>query len=207
MIPLTKTWDKADLAELHEVFAFVDPIIAGTTHVTRGWEYTMALEAYRRARVWPRDERKLILDVGGAGSLFGDILTTYGASSTVVDPNLNTTIEDYTGPLADMLFAISVLEHVPYVPAFLHACWAHLKRDGLLFLTMDIWDAEGPDVAHFHWMRKRIFHEETWKKVLGSLQQRGGKLFGPADWRYHGHQLYGSYSVASLAVIKRQRGK
>ncbi|KKK73931.1 hypothetical protein LCGC14_2888870 [marine sediment metagenome] len=201
MIPLTKTWDPADLIELREVYAFVVPFIANTTHVTRVWEYTMALEAYRRTLKWPLQD-KAILDVGGAGSKFGDILDHYGASSFLVDPHVNTTIEDYTGTPADMIFAISVLEHVEQVTPFLDACWRNLKPGGLIFLTLDIWDCEGPDVAHFHWMRKRIFNVETWKRVLSHLQHRGAKRYGTADWAYHGHQLYASYSTASLAVIR-----
>ena len=31
----------------------------------------------------------------------------------------------------------------------------------------------------------------------------GFDLFGEADWAYHGHQLYGSYSFASLALVKK----
>ncbi len=205
-IALNKTCDPTDFSFLSDACSYVDPYIKGTIHNNRRWEYALALEAYSRWRAG-HDAARAILDVGGAGAPFADVLSEIAVRPTTIDPHLNTTIEAYTGPRADALFAISVLEHVASVPAFLNACLAHVKPHGLIFLTMDCWDCEGPDVAHFHWMRKRIFNADTWKRVLGYLQQHGGKLLGPADWHYHGHQLYGSYSMASLAVIKRARGK
>lgn len=161
-----------------------------------------------------------ILDVGGAGSHFWLALATVGSEDvTIVDPGLPAadegpgqfqhypgTVEQYaaTQPHGqfDVITAVSVVEHVETVRPFLRACHMLLRAGGLLFLTMDYWDAEGDDRAHFHWMRKRIYNVERVRKLTNDLREFGFKSYGAADWRYHGPQVY-DYSVASLAMVKK----
>ena len=164
----------------------------------------MALTA---AQHWHTEGDVRVADVGGAGSPFARILRDFpGGPPHIIDPLADTgTIQEYSGDphdAFDVIFALSVLEHVPDVDDFLAACVWHLAPGGLLFLTVDIWDKEGPDTAHFHWMRERIFTLQTWHELAYTLSTQGMTLFGEEDGRYHGDQLYASYSFASLAMMK-----
>jgi hypothetical protein len=73
---------------------------------------------------------------------------------------------------------------------------------GLLFLTMDFWDQPGPDRAHFHWMRKRIFNYGFERAIMEPLLDAGFFWLGDRDLTYHGPQVY-DYTFASLALVKR----
>jgi SAM-dependent methyltransferase len=163
-----------------------------------------------------------ILDVGGAGSNFWQTLTAITSETVIlVDPNhkqapaggaeaniewFSSSIEDFAAATAHMRFdvatCISVVEHVDIIRPFFRAIHMLLKPGGLLFLTTDFWDSHGPDVAHFHWMRKRIYNEETIKRLLEDLRALGFRSFGESDWSYHGHQLY-DYSIASAAMVRK----
>lgn len=162
-----------------------------------------------------------ISDVGGAGSYFWQVLASCTDTPIlVVDPVLPVpvpvespgrrifpgSLQAYVDlqpapPCVDILTCISVIEHVAEVRPFLQAAHQLLKPGGLLVLTTDYWDAEGPDVAHFHWMRERIYNAESMRHLLQILRRVGFASFGAADWTYHGAQVY-DYSVASLAVVK-----
>lgn len=160
-----------------------------------------------------------ICDVGGAGSHFWQVLTSVTPENiTVVDPNggsipevgqavlLSLSIEEYAAHAYhnqfDVLTSISVIEHVEEVRKFFRACHMLLKPGGLLFLTTDYWDAEGPDTAHFHWMRKRIYNADRVRKLLQDIRELGFKSFGTSDWGYHGPQVY-DYSACSVALVKK----
>lgn len=164
-----------------------------------------------------------ICDVGGAGSNFWQLLATQTSTDiTLVDPVASIpladlpdgrrtvwhcgTVESFAAETPhnqfDILTCISVIEHVKDTRAFFRACHTLLKPGGLLFLTTDYWDADGPDVAHFHWMRERIYNAGSVRKLLQGLRELGYKSFGAADWGYPGNMLY-DYSVASLAVVKK----
>ena len=212
MIPLTKTLDRLDYQDDRlgtGIRTWVDPSFetASPQAPERKWEYGLALEAYHQweptCLPWP-DGGARTADVGGYGSPFQTIASEIMCRPTIIDPLADTgTIEAYTGEPFDVIFALSVLEHVPDVELFLDACVRHLTPGGLLFLTVDIWDKEGPDTAHFHWMRERIFDPATWLILSRKLTHQGGMtLFGEPDWAYHGDQLYASYSFASLAMTK-----
>ena len=162
-----------------------------------------------------------IADIGGGGSYFWQVLATLTPTPiTVVDmapvPTLEAgqgsyyqdTVQTYAAHAPhqqfDILTAISVIEHVKAgeVRPFLRACRMLLKPGGLLFLTTDYWDADGPDTAHFHWMRERIYTQEAIRRLLISARALGFRSFGIGDWRYAGPQVY-DYSVASLALVTR----
>lgn len=206
MIPLTKTRQPEDFARLTTACSVVDPFIKGSTHSERRWEYAMAMDACAQWCIATHAAQGgPVADVGGSGTPFSDCfeyLTTGKMRPTLIDPAENTTLEAYDGAPFDVVFALSVLEHVPVVAPFLRACASHLNPGGLLVLTMDIWGCEGEDVAHFHWMRERIFTVASWKRVERTLKGVGMRRFGEADWIYHGDTVYGSYSFASLVMTK-----
>lgn len=210
MLALTKTLDPADYALLGPELELVGGALpSGQASEHRRWEYAMALRALT---VWSETHHGVlhnVTDVGGAGSPFPGLLhQVTGEPVTVVDPTMNMTLEEYvhSGPrLADVVTCLSVIEHVEDLHAFLFHLSCLVAPGGLLFLTMDCWDKGGPDTAHFSWMRKRIFSLYEWRNMGapdGSTFMDFERL-GDSDHTYHGAQLYGSYSFASLALVKR----
>lgn len=192
----------------------------------RWWEYAMAQAAIT---AWYRSHADeagdvpanlTILDVGGAGSRFPYVLQTYTSNLVgVCDPGLlgtapvgfvwlPSTLEEVAAVAVsnsfDILTCISVIEHLPHMRPFLRAAVSLLKPGGLLFLTTDAWDCDGPDQAHFHWMRERIFNKGTIKRLIEDLRELGMESFGKSDWVYPGDQVYGSYTFASLAMTKKE---
>ncbi len=219
--PLTKTLDPADYLQLAEELAQIAQVgVAGQASDHRAWEYAMALRAIRRwlpdyqpAAPDPRDHPHpalTLVDVGGAGSPLCRIITQ--AYPTILgevrDPSLNTTVEFHVEQhptaqaSADLVTVISVLEHVKGWRPFLRACAALLAPGGLLVLTTDYWDAQGPDTAHFHWMRERIYNRETITDVQQLCREIGLDRFGLADWVYRGNHCYGEYSFLAMALVK-----
>jgi hypothetical protein len=210
MIPLTKTLDPADRAELTAELAVVDQHFTkdAPQHPLRRWEYALALRAHDQ---WAATAQigGPIYDVGGSGSPFYRMLDPYQVR--VVDPK-----ELHGEDLARFLqgsprlgaavFCLSVIEHVADLDRFLYHLACLTAPGGLLFLTMDFGDTTGhhplsdPDPFHFHWMRRRIFTRTSWY-ALG-LDLPRFDLFGEADWAYHGAHVY-DYTFASLALQKR----
>jgi len=231
VLPYSKVCDiVGDAEQLAPFYAMVDryPDALAGQHTIRLWEYAMALYAIQgwyQAQVAQVTQVGIppfqICDVGGAGSNFWQVLTGLTPEPVIlVDPNFpeaiearpqgapafRRTIESYAAGAShnqfDILTCISVIEHVEEVRKFFRACHMLLKPGGLLFLTTDYWDAEGPDTAHFHWMRKRIYNAERMRKLQGDLRELGYASFGHADWAYHGPQVY-DYSVCSAAMVKK----
>jgi hypothetical protein len=205
---LTKTLQLTDLDELASELVIVDKYFhtEREQHELRRWEYAMALRA---CSTWGKP-LTVAYDVGGAGSPFFYMLPV-----TVVDPDrpgstsLAEFVTQHNPPLADAVFCLSVLEHVEHPVKFLYHLGCLVRPGGLLFLTMDV-TAYGtdPGTVHFAHMRKRIFTAQdrqrggTWPEVAAGLVELGFRYLGDADWAYHGHTLYGSYSFASLAMVK-----
>lgn len=200
-LPLTKTLHRDDLIQLELELAVVDAV--GTDNQTpeaRRWEYAMALRAFD---TWGGRPTTEVADVGGAGSHFWKMLEVDNAY--VIDPSEGESLDQYLHKdrprLFPAVFCLSVLEHVDDLDQFLYHLGCLTAPGGLLFLTMDCWGKDGPDTAHFHWMRKRIFSMLNWRNMRSAV--RDFDLLGEVDWAYHGDTLYGSYSVASLALVKR----
>lgn len=227
-LPLSKICDLTGDAEgLAPYYAEVDryPDALDGQHPIRRWEYAMALQAIR---VWQeqtvRSHRSIdpplaIMDVGGAGSQFWQVLTGLTDEPIhILDPNPSAprphhiggvwergTLEQYASVQAhnqwDILTCISVIEHIPGLSPFFHAAYMLLKPGGLLFLTTDCWDADGPDTAHFHWMRERIYNPESLRQLRTRAHHQGFFCIGSVDWTYHGPQVY-DYAVASMTLRK-----
>lgn len=214
-VALTKSFEPADLIALEEELLLeVDPHFEREQRQSefRRWEYAMALRALTDfGGTLPR--HPVILDVGGNGSPFQHML---GEPVIVVDPSLpaGQSIETYARKVeleyldyhpAHAVFCISTIEHVPYagLPSFFKALAAVLRPGGLLFLTTDCWGLSGPDTAHFHWMRERIYTMNEWRFVAASFEALGFTFLGDQDWDYHGDSVNGSYSFCCLAMVKR----
>lgn len=221
-LPLSKTCEPGDIwvtavAEerrrhprqpplLREAACFADDLEG--QHPLRQWEYAMALHALR---CWYSEQMPAafrLLDVGGAGSGFAARLQTIYPEATIqiIDPRCSYTIEASALPdgCCQVLTALSVLEHIPSPKPFLRACARHLAPGGLCFLTVDYWNCEGPDTAHFHWMRERIYNRDSFTDVLTFCREKLGlRRFGAADWTYHGNHVY-NYTFCSLALRKER---
>lgn len=230
-LPLTKTMQVADLEQLEPELARVDQWgTEGQTHESRRWEYAMALRAID---TWTRGQRDLsfsLLDVGGAGSNFFymvpdnvhvQVIDPHGRPSERSWEECRTLAEKVAGRphLRDIVTCLSVLEHVEDLDQFLYHLACLVAPGGLLFLTMDCCGCDShdtePERHHFHWMRKRCFTMSD----LYLLDRRftirqefaeypdfgllGGDDVVDGDFVYHGDTLYGSYSVCSLALVKR----
>lgn len=210
----------------HAEQADARPQLLAGQHPIRRWEYTMAHYVLSEWQDLLQQEGRLdpplrIADVGSAGSNFWHLLLDFtSADIELIDPAyaghdvvgqvrvtptdlVSFAANDRHGAL-DVLTAISVIEHIeqPDVRRFARAAAMLLKPGGLLFLTTDCWDADGPDCAHFHWMRKRIYNAESLRKLQVMLREVGFQSFGATDWTYHGHQVH-NYSVASIAMRRR----
>jgi hypothetical protein len=212
-LPLTKTLEVKDYDALQSELSIVDQVGIKGQHETRHWEYAMGLAAVRQ---WKEEDPKRgstrvgAVDVGGAGSNFSIMLGRVMLNpAAVVDPEMNIAVEEITPDMnmsSYVVTSISVVEHVEDEWKFLSALDRLVRPGGLLFLTMDIADGSSgdKDTAHFHWMRKRIYTPHTWMEMARRFTEDGAyKFLGEQDFSYNGNQLYGSYSFASLALVKR----
>jgi SAM-dependent methyltransferase len=220
-LPLSKTLDSADYLDLAPELVLVDRHFHAVRpqHNARRWEYALALRAlatWELSAPTGRLQSKRLADVGGAGSPFTHMANTRNWNTTIIDgaaPSgmeygrfASVELEEYmetAGRLKDAVVCLSVLEHVEDLNQFCYHLACLVAPGGLLFLTMDCWDKEGPDTAHFHWMRKRIFNPLVRADLADTFCRRDFSRLGETDWDYHGDQLYGSYSFASLALVKR----
>ena len=204
-LPLSKTLDPADYAELVEELQIVDLHFgrAREQHPQRRWEYALALRAIQEwGRISPAGVCRHV-DVGGAGSPFRYMPD---APVEIVDPDETVSLAEYLdgcSRLASVVTCLSVLEHVDDLDRFCYHLSCLVAPGGLLFLTMDYWDQDGPDTAHFHWDRKRIFGPSLYRDTAESFLDHDFVWFGERELTYHGHQLFGSYSFASLSLVKR----
>lgn len=176
-------------------------------HTHRRFEYAMALRAWRRWRNPIDPDLGVVYDIGGAGSPFRYMIAMQHTKCTVVDPDGGRSLADAVydhAPLADAVFCLSVLEHIPAADyeTFLYHLACLVAPGGLLFLTFDYWSGSEIDTAHFHWMRQRIYTKTLWTCLLYTFETYQFSAFGGLDLHDHPPCVY-DYSFASLALIKR----
>lgn len=209
------------LARYPEVLQGQDPI--------RAWEYARALRAinaWEQIRVPLEEglEPYQILDLGGAGSQWWQVLTGLTSEDiVVVDPSLppptvdlpigqvvwnDESVELYAASRRagrfDICTCVSVIEHIPtrMLPEFFRAAARLLKPGGLFVLTTDYWATEGPDTAHFHWMRDHIYTPDTLRGLQRQLRAAGFQAFGDTDFTWHGNMVC-DYSMLTLACLRK----
>lgn len=230
------TGQSADLAHWLTNLEQVPDLLEGQ-HPIRVWEYAMTMRniyAYTTTIADRHTARDgfTVADIGGHTSNFWKLLRHYLVRADKVyciDPlypregeaemgqyRIPATVEEvaaasngYRGTF-DILTCVSVIEHVPpdALPAFLEACTALLRPNGLLCLTCDfappldpILIAPEADIYHFHWMRERIFHQDTFiTDVLDVCGRLGYNLLGATDLAWKGPQVY-DYTMASAALV------
>jgi len=100
------------------------------------------------------------------------------------------------------VYGLSVLDHTDAPVRFLGRAAKVLRPQGLLFLTVGYWDAQGEDVAEGHRDRLRIYNAHSLKKLVFDARRHGLVPFGGFDWTYHGHTLE-DHSLASLVLTRR----
>lgn len=203
-LPLTKTMAPLDFSHLHHLSTVEEHFYSASPQDEhRKWEYAMALEALEA------HGRGFVFDVGGAGSPFKEMVLAHRDACGVIDPNVNGTLEQWHRAHPEVQYSrvvsISVIEHVEFLEPFVHALTQAVQPGGLLFLTTDCWDREGiEDVAHFAWMRRRIYTPRSWRNLGDYLTSSCGfEYFGEQDWSYNGNQVY-DYSFISLALRKKE---
>jgi len=202
MIPLTKTLEPADYTELTGPMLIVDRHDMKSQGDHRRWEYAMALLATHKHS---KDRKRRGIDVGGSGSPLRRIIYDgVGLRVMLADPKESMALAEVQDEF-DVVLCVSVLEHVKELEDFCDDLVRITAPKGLLFLTMDIWGepAHMPDIAHYNWMRERIFTLESWKWLMERFFMAGFKLLGEADWDYHGDALFPlGYSLCSLSLVK-----
>jgi hypothetical protein len=171
--------DHTDFVHLQPELAVVE--FEGMTPKQR-WEQALALHATERWRT--------------AHPSFGDDSCQYG----VLDPAWRCVPGD---TLANVVTCLSVLEHVPDQEAFLYHLSCVVAPGGLLVLTFPFWNRCGPDTAHGHQARQRIFCPKEYGKLRQQAQALHLSTFGGVDPLYHGPQVH-DYTYASLVLEKRR---
>ena len=181
----------------------------------RYWEYGSAVELARSYRKEHSQQVIRVLNVGSGWDALSPTLATLltmnvtecepdeqcridrGMVNSVLDSIngnpirvLSNTLEDL--PLAeyDLVFCISVLEHVDNeLPAWLSL--AHRVADkGILFITVDCI----PDPARkyeFDWMRKTNYTSTMLKERVQLIKTYGFKVIGEENYEYHGDFTHG----------------
>jgi SAM-dependent methyltransferase len=102
------------------------------------------------------------------------------------------------------VYALSVLDRLDAPVRFLRAYARHLVPGGLLVCTFALWNATGEDCALGHELRRRIYDQHTWKRLVTDAKSLGFAPLGGVDFRYHG-DLLGDHTLASLVVIRETR--
>lgn len=199
-LPPTKSCQlAADYEALREELGLLAPWLP--LDPIRRWEQALALHAF--GQWWDQAggvEDRLWWDAGTLDNRFASAITEV------------TSFEGWAGLIERRSFsdapvgvitARGVMEKCSQPLPCLRDLARHLQPGGLLFLTVDLWDAEGEDTAPGHETRKRIYNPRTWKDLWITLKTCGMTRFGAGDWTYHGHTRTGGYSIGSVCCIKR----
>ena len=198
--PLSRFLQESDYGLLTDELSIVDARWDGSQHERRRWEYALALHAMIGGPC------SNIVDVGGAGSPFFLMVKDWSRQyATVIDPKYGMTLAQYlaTNPkLADVIFCLSVLEHVQDEDQFLYHLSCLLAPGGLLVLTMDaVGEEVSHDSFHFSWMRERIYTPARIQAVVNTLSPLRITPEAEPNFSYFAPLVF-DYSFASLVCSK-----
>lgn len=181
-------------------------------HEHRRWEYSLALNLLRENYCYS------VLEVGGGGSLFQPMLTSFGFDVVEIDNSDQTqTLEKQGSKLNiilnyeranflewksqrqfDAVICLSVLEHIDHHLHFFMKLLKHMKVGGISFITFD-----------FHPSGKKLvrYHERTYniykinKLIQLALTEHVVPIL-PLSYDKFEPNIYDKYTFASLALHK-----
>jgi hypothetical protein len=204
LICLSRTMDSADLAELQTELHYVDHHIE-PPQAYRRWQYASALHAVGRwVASGNRHLNDTLYEITHHPSTFHLMLDDWTERDTVVI-NYADLAGFVTGgtPLAEVVVAHSVVEHAAYIEPFLYRCSCLLAPGGLLVLTFAFWNHCGPDTAHGHAERQRIYCPKLTRELRDTAASYHLAPFGGVDPAWHGPHHH-DYSFASLVLEKKR---
>jgi SAM-dependent methyltransferase len=205
-------------------------------HEHRYWEYGMGLKAFHDWNYESKVDNPSIVDVGAGLGLLGPSLAWgEHLGITEVEPNsayehdrhlcnaillglktpgntwINASLKTFrewhnTSYFYDVVFCISVIEHVAADHEFLKSLADMVKQGGLLFLTTDIMPTMPPAPPKngyvFDNLREHNYTLSDIIKKISYLNELGFEIFGDADLRYHGDKVF-DYSFCSIAMRRK----
>lgn len=190
-------------------------------HPHRMWEYGMALKAFE---TWIIEASKTdspeVLDVGAGDGLLGPSFAWgQNLSITELEPRqecfnnrmfcnslLKTKLNllqnyEQLAESYDVVFSISVIEHVVDDHNFLKILASKVKSGGMLFLTTDVMPTP-TGKFHFDNLREHNYWMFDIKKKIEYLKTVGFQSLGGVDLEYKGDRVF-NYSFASIAMVKQ----
>lgn len=216
-----------ELKEAHQHFIERD-IRIDLGHPHRFWEYGMAIKAFVKWAEIPGNSisKVSIVDVGAGLGLLGPTLAwcTGEFNVTEVEPNvecyshrtvLNNWLHQEGKPQIrltkeiketdkfDIVFCISVIEHVPDDHNFLRCLAELVKENGLLFMTTDI----VPKMLGNYMYDNLREHNFTVADLYSKTHYLGSKGFEFLDkndnpnFDYNGDQVF-NYTFGAIAMVK-----
>lgn len=203
---LSRTLDPSDYQHLGAMLEAVDCYQLEGEPPHRRWEYALALQAIGEWHATGRPLRDPVYDVTDGATPFQQLLTQgTGCAVRVWDADITAILGLSTGAqLASVVTCLSTIDRVPQLDDFLYYLSCLVAPGGLLVLTMPFWDRCGPDTAHGHEARQRIFCPKTYLQLRNTAVMRYHLApFGGVDPTYHGAQVE-DHSVASLVLEKRR---
>jgi 2-polyprenyl-3-methyl-5-hydroxy-6-metoxy-1,4-benzoquinol methylase len=191
------------------------------SHIHRKWEWGMALKAFQD---WMIDVSKTdnpeILDVGSGDGLLGptfawaqllsitelepriECLHNRSFCNSLLKAKLNV-LQNYDQLVSsyDVVFSISVMEHVQEDKEFLLKLASLINPKGLLFITTDVMPIM-PGQYHFDNLRAHNYTMFDICTMIKTLNDLGFELFEDTDLEFKGAQVF-DYSFASICMIKK----
>ena len=178
------------------------------------WEAMLALHAIGRwTQARGRVPAEPILDISTTadGGRIGPAIIEYtegiAAHTLYLNPAdpIRNPLEDLARagtPLMDVILARGLLVQVPDPDRTLYLLSCLLAPGGLLVLMMPYWQRCGPDVAHGHEARRRIYCPKTYLTLRQAAEKLQLYPFGGVDPTFHGTMVQ-DHSRATLVLEKR----
>ena len=164
-------------------------------------QYAILLRLIQKTQ---KDFSKLkILCVGSYEDVVVTSLKRIGIYVEEVDPNLNYGLEDFIKKPSqknvqyDLIYSISVLEHILDDLNILKICEQKLKKEGLQFHTLDFRELKGP-IPPTHY---RLYDSSSINYLIKNMEH--STLFGKSDYSNAKHDFFYNdihYNFASLTL-------